>query len=158
MSEFNFKKKPTGFFKWFLHAPTWLFRARLGFVFSKRFLMIEHRGRRSGNLYRTVLEVAGRNPEANEWIVTSGTGPNADWYRNITAGGVDGVWIGSKRHHADVRFLDPTEAAGVMRRYEQEHPKTAAKLMESMGVSHDGSDEGRIEMMTKIPMVAFAIT
>ncbi len=157
MGEFNFKQKPTGFFKWFLHAPTWVFRSRLGFVFGKRFLMIEHRGRKSGHLYRTVLEVAGRNPEAGEWIVTSGTGPNADWYRNIGAGGVDAVWIGSRRYQADVRFLEAPEAAEVMKRYEAEHPKTAAKLMESMGVSYDGTDEGRVEMMSQIPMVAFAI-
>ena len=156
MGQFDFRQKPKGLFKWFLHAPTWLYRARLGFVFGKRFLMIEHRGRKSGNRYRTVLEVAGRNVERNEWIVTSGTGPNADWYRNIESGGVDAVWIGSKRHQADVRFLDAPEAAGVMQRYETEHPKTAAKLMASMGVSYDGTDEGRIEMMKRIPMVAYS--
>jgi len=157
MSDFDFKQKPTGLFKWFLHAPTWLFRARLGFVFGKRFVMIEHRGRKSGKLYRTVLEVAGRNPERNEWIVTSGTGPNADWYRNIRAGGVEALWIGPKRHPAESRFLEAPEAAGIMQRYEEEHPETAARLMASMGISYDGTDEGRIEMMRKIPMVALSV-
>jgi deazaflavin-dependent oxidoreductase (nitroreductase family) len=156
MGEFDFKAKPTGLFKWFLHAPTWIYRARLGFVMGKRFLMIEHRGRKSAKLYRTMLEVAGRNAERNEWIVTSGTGPKADWYRNVEAGGVEAVWLGSKRHRAGVRFLDPTEAAEVMNRYEQQHPNTAAKLMASTGVFYDGTDEGRVEMMKQIPMVAFS--
>ncbi len=157
MSAFNFKQKPSGFFKWFLHAPTWLYRSHLGFVMGERFVMIEHRGRKSGNLYRTVLEVPGRHPGKNEWFVTSGTGPQADWYRNIEAGGVDAVWIGSKRNEASVRFLDAPEAAGVMAGYESAHPKTAAKLMASMGVSYDGTDEGRIKMMRQIPMVAFVV-
>ncbi len=100
MCEFGSQQKPTGLFKWVLHIPTWVFRARLGFVFGKRFLMIEHSGRKSSKLYRTVLEVAGRAPEAREWIVTSGTGPSADWYRNVSAGGVAAVWIGSRRYRA----------------------------------------------------------
>ena len=157
VAEFNFKQKPSGLFKHFLHSPTWLYRARLGFVFGHRFLMIEHRGRKSGNLYRTVLEVSGSYPDNNEWIVASGTGSKADWYRNIAANGVDAVWIGSTRHHATVRFLEASEAAQVMAKYEADHPKTAAKLLASMGVSYDGTDEGRIELMHQIPMVGFTI-
>ena len=157
MAEFNFKQKPSGIFKHFLHAPTWLYRAHLGFVFGNRFLMIEHAGRKSGNRYRTVLEVAGRYPEKDEWIVTSGTGPRADWYRNLKAHGVEAVWIGSTRHQATVRFLEAPEAAQVMAIYEADHPKAAVKLFESMGVSYDGTDEGRIALMPQIPMVGFTL-
>ena len=39
--------------------------------------------------------------------------------------------------------------------YERAHPKTAEKLYSMMGVSYDGTDEGRVEMMAKVPMVAF---
>ena len=157
MNSFNFKSKPSGLFKHFLHAPTWLYRWHLGFVMGTRFVMIEHHGRKSGNLYRTVLEVAGRNPDRGEWMVASGTGPKADWYRNIKAGGVDAVWVGSKRSDAQVRFLDAEEAAEVFAIYERDHEKIAEKLTTSMGVSYDGTDEGRIEMMHKIPMVAFVL-
>ena len=157
MGEFDFKSKPRGLFKWFLHAPTYLYRWRLGFLFGERFLMIEHRGRSSGSRYQTVLEVAGRHPDRNEWISSSGTGPNADWYRNIEVNGVDAVWIGSTRHApASARFLEAEESGTVFARYEDAHPKAAAKLMDSMGDSYDGSDEGRIEMMRSIPMVAFS--
>lgn len=158
MADFNFKQKPSGVFKWFLHAPTWMYRAHLGFLMGKRFLMIEHRGRKSDRPYHTVLEVAGRYPDKNEWIVTSGTGPGADWYRNLSAGKLDAVWVGSKRHNdATVRFLEAEEAAAVFHVYETAHAKTAQKLLDSMGVSYDGTDEGRIEMMRKIPMVSFVL-
>ena len=158
MSGFNFKSKPTGVWKAFLDSPTWLFRWHLGFLFGHKFLMIEHRGRKSQKLYRTVLEVAGRNPDRGEWIVTSGTGAKADWYQNIKAGGADAVWIGSSRHSSpSVRFLEAEEAGSTFARYKQAHPKAAVKLMDMMGVSYDGTDEGRIDMMRSIPMVAFTI-
>ena len=118
--------------------------------------MIEHRGRRSGTRYRTVIEVAGRL--AGEWVCTSGTGPKADWYRNLQANGVEAVWVGSRRHEATVRFLEPAEAATVMADYEGKHPKTAAKLCDAMGVSYDGSDVDLVRMMASIPMVAFTLT
>jgi deazaflavin-dependent oxidoreductase (nitroreductase family) len=150
-------KKPSGALKWFLKAPTYVFRAHLGSVFGKRLVMIEHRGRKSGKLFRTVIEVAGRAPERDEYICTSGTGPTADWYLNLQANGVDAVWVGAKRHQATVRFLEPTEAAGFMAEYEHAHPKTAKNLYEVMGVSYDGTDEDRVRMMGEIPMVAFAL-
>lgn len=148
--------RPRGLKRWFFHVPTYLYRARLGFLLGHRFLMIEHRGRRSGELHRTVVEVAGRLDD--EWVVTSGYGPRADWYRNLRAGGIAAVWIGSRRHGAAVRFLDSTEAAAVFAAYEAAHPRTARALMDEMGVDHDGTDEGRVEMMASIPMVAFTPT
>ena len=157
MALIDLSHKPTGWQKWLLRAPSYLYRARLGFVFGQRFLMIEHRGRRSGTLYRTVIEVAGRLTGPPEFVCTSGTGPNADWYRNLQAGGLDAVWVGSTRHEATVRFLESAEAATVMADYEQAHPKTAAKLYDAMGVSYDGTEAGLVEMMGQIPMVAFSL-
>ena len=151
------KSRPTGLTRWAIHAPTWLYRSRLGFLMGKRFLMIEHRGRKSGTLYRTVIEVAGRHQERNEWIVTAGHGPTSDWYRNLKAGTLEAVWIGSKRLAATVRFLEPQEASQVMGDYERAHSRTAKALFKGMGVSYDGTDEGRAEMMRQIPMVGFQI-
>lgn len=88
-------------------------------------------------------------------MCTSGTGSGADWYRNLQAGGLQALWVGSRRHRASVRFLEVTEAADVMGAYERAHPKTARKLYSMMGVSYDGTDVGRVEMMANIPMVAF---
>ncbi|MCB1246250.1 MAG: nitroreductase family deazaflavin-dependent oxidoreductase [Acidimicrobiia bacterium] len=155
---FDFKSKPTGLWKHILHAPTWLYRARLGFLLGKRFVMIEHRGRKSDRRYRTVIEVAGRGDVGDSYIVTSGTGPRADWYQNIRAGKLDAVWVGSQRHSSvGVSFLDSPDAAAVFKAYESAHPKTAEKLMASMGVTYDGTDDGRVDMMDKIPMVEFTV-
>ncbi len=154
-SNFTFTKKPTGFFKWLLQAPKWIFRARLGFIFGSRFLLLEHIGRKSGKLYQTPLEVASRDLEHDEYIVTSGTGVNADWYRNIKANPAVAIWLGSCRYPVTQRFLPTEEAVVRMKAYEREHPETAAKLEAMMGVSHDDTDESWRAMMEKIPMVGF---
>ncbi len=155
MSKMNFKQKPTGLFKRVLHPPVWLFRARLGFLFGKRIVMLEHVGRRSGKLRQTPLEVVRR--DGDSYILCSGTGPNADWHRNIKSSPAAGLWVGSSRYPVEQRLLEGSEAATVFAGYEQAHPKAAAKLMGMMGVSHDGSHKSRVAMVAKIPMVELRI-
>jgi len=113
--------------------------------------MLEHVGRRSGKLRRTPLEVIHR--EGDAFTLCSGTGPSADWYRNLKSNPPAALWVGSRRHNAECRFLDSSEAATVFARYETEHPKAAARLMDLMGVSHDGAHEGRMAIVARVPMV-----
>src|ERR1700743_2201894 len=112
MALIDFSHKPTGWLRWVLKAPTYLYRCHLGFVFGHRFVMIEHLGRRSRRCYFSVVEVAGKI--GPEWVCTSGTGPVAEWYQNLQAGKLEAVWLGSRRHRASVRFLADQEAADVM--------------------------------------------
>lgn len=155
MTKFNFRQKPTGLFKHVLHAPVWVFRARLGFLMGKRIVMLEHIGRRSGKLRQTPLEVVHR--DGDTYVICSGTGPNADWYRNIKSRPAEGLWVGSTRYEVEQRFLEDSEAATVFAGYEQRHPKAATKLMDMMGVSHDGTHDSRVAMVAKIPMVELRI-
>lgn len=117
--------------------------------------MIEHRGRKSGQLFRTVVEVAGRSERTGEWYVVSGFGLKADWYRNIRAGQLEAIWLGARRTSASARFVEPGEAGSVMEKYEEAHPRAARALMRVLGVGHDGTSRGRAQMMTQMPMVAF---
>ncbi|MEZ5238897.1 MAG: hypothetical protein R2716_08080 [Microthrixaceae bacterium] len=153
MAIIDLSHKPRGWLKWLLRAPTYLYRARLGFLFGNRFLMIEHRGRRSGRLYRTVIEVAG----PRRWGVDLHLGHRAlgGLVPEPPAGGLEAIWIGSPAP-GSVRFPDPAEAAQHMRTYERRHPRTAARLYETMGVSYDGSQADLERMMRGIPMVAFS--
>ncbi|MEA2002604.1 MAG: hypothetical protein U9N84_12085, partial [Actinomycetota bacterium] len=63
------------------------------------------------------------------------------------------LWVGSRRHEVEQRLLDDSEAATAFAAYEQAHPKAATRLTDLMGVSHDGTHEGRMAMVAKIPMV-----
>ena len=90
---FSFRQKPEGLFKWILHLPVFLFRWHLGFLIGERFILITHVGRKSGRTYQTPPEVVEHDTESGEFIVSSGTGPGADWYRNIVANPVQEVQV-----------------------------------------------------------------
>lgn len=152
---FSFRQRPSGLFRWVLHAPVWLSRARLGFLLGHRFLLITHVGRTSGREYHTLVEVVGHDETTNTWTVCSGTGPQADWYRNLQATAAPEVQVGSHRFTPEQTFLTPQRAADVFQAYELAHPSTAAHLLELMGNSHDGTDAGREAMMADMPMTAF---
>jgi deazaflavin-dependent oxidoreductase (nitroreductase family) len=145
--------RPRGLLRLLFRAPVWIYRARLGFLLGSRFLMIEHRGRVSGRLHRTVVEVVGRPSDDGEWFVVSGFGPRTDWYLNLAAGGLVAVWLGSRACRATARFVEAEEAANVMLAYETNHPRAAAFMAKELGLEHDGTQEGRIDLMRQFPMV-----
>ena len=155
-SGYNFRQKPTGVFKWFLKSPALLYRAKLGFLFGQRFLVITHVGRKSGKTFHTPLEVVVHDTDTAEYIVCSGTGPNADWFRNISAQPVTSIQVKNRVWTPHQRFLDSTEASDRFAEYDRQHPKAASKLLDSMGQSYDGTDSDRVRMMQNIPMVAFS--
>ncbi len=117
--------------------------------------MLEHRGRRSGKLRQTPLEVVRR--QGDSFTICSGTGSGADWYRNLRAEPAVALWVGSKRYRVDQRLLDESEAATAFAGYEADHPRAAERLQDLMGVGHDGTHDGRMRMVAQIPMVELRI-
>lgn len=70
--------KPTGLLRRFLKLPNLLYRRHLGWLLGHRFLLLAHRGRKTGLIRRTVLEVVYYDPATRE----SGSSP--DWARRPT--------------------------------------------------------------------------
>jgi deazaflavin-dependent oxidoreductase (nitroreductase family) len=81
--------------RWFVRAPIWLFRSRLGFVFGTRLLMLEHTGRTSGLRRYVVLEVVD-HPAPRRYVVVSGFGARAQWFRNVQANREVRVYVGAR--------------------------------------------------------------
>lgn len=81
--------------------------------------------------------------------------PDPDWYRNLLINPAPQVQVGNHHWTPRQRLLSPEEAVAAFATYERMHPSTAARLLKSMGNSYDGTDTGRVEMMTEMPMVAF---
>jgi deazaflavin-dependent oxidoreductase (nitroreductase family) len=113
--------------RWFVRAPIWLFRARLGFVLGSRLLMLEHTGRKSGALRYVVLEVVTRTP--GSYVVASGFGTRAQWFRNVRANPQVRIWVGGHAAApATARLLTATEAQETIAGYAAKHPRTWATL------------------------------
>lgn len=114
--------------RWFVRAPIMLYRARLGFLFGHRLLLLEHKGRLSGHLRTVVLEVVDR-PTPDSYIVASGFGGRAQWFRNVQREPQVRVSVSWQRHNpALAHVLDRQEASTALTAYASAHPKAWASL------------------------------
>ena len=104
----------------------WIYRLRLGRLLGSRFLLLRHRGRRTGAVRETVLEVIGRN--GDEVFVISGFGPRSDWLRNIRASPPLLVETGGRSFVPVARFLEVEEAASVLDDYAERNRRAASIL------------------------------
>jgi deazaflavin-dependent oxidoreductase (nitroreductase family) len=66
-----------------LAAPTYVYDWNAGWLLGRRFVRLTHRGRRSGRVYRTMLEVVGEDRATGEVFVIAGLGRSAQWYQNV---------------------------------------------------------------------------
>jgi deazaflavin-dependent oxidoreductase (nitroreductase family) len=142
-----------------LRAPAALYSVNAGWMLGHRFLLLVHRGRRTGRVYRTVLEVVAWDEEAREAIVMSGFGPKSQWYRNVLAVDPVEVRIARLRFAPEVRRLDVGEAAAVLAGYEDRNrlaaPLVRAVLSRLTGFRYRGSESDRREAVQLLPLVAF---
>src|SRR5690625_402165 len=107
-----------------MRAPIWLYRARLGGLLGGRLLMLEHLGRKTGARRRVVLEVLEVREHPAGYVVASGFGERAQWFRNITANPRLRVYAGSRRPTpATARVLSQAEADRVLSGYIERHPQ-----------------------------------
>ena len=142
-----------------LRAPAVLYDRDLGWVFGRRFLRLTHRGRRSGRLFQTMLEVLGERPADGELFVMVGLGPRAQWYRNVAAGGAVEIAIGRDRFAPAYRELPTPEAADVLADYERRNrlliPIVRTMLSRLVGWRYDGSWAARERLVSERPVLAF---
>jgi deazaflavin-dependent oxidoreductase (nitroreductase family) len=105
-----------------MRAPTWIYKARAGALFGSRTLMLEHIGRKSGAARHAVLEVVD-HPAADVYVLASGFGRKAQWFRNIEANPRVRVYVGSHApRRATARVLDQEEADRTLAAYRGRHP------------------------------------
>ncbi|NNH72686.1 nitroreductase family deazaflavin-dependent oxidoreductase [Nocardia uniformis] len=114
--------------RWFVRAPIGLFRARLGFLFGGRVLLLEHIGRTSGESRYVALEAVSR-PDPHTVILASGFGTTSQWYRNLQSNPKCWVSIGFEyRVPATATTMSSADAKVVLAEYEQVHPAAYREL------------------------------
>ncbi|SEF20605.1 deazaflavin-dependent oxidoreductase, nitroreductase family [Amycolatopsis pretoriensis] len=136
-------------------APIRLYDKGFGWLLGHRFLCLTHLGRKSGRMYRTVLEVVG--VKGDEYVVVAGLGAGADWFRNIQARPPVEVVVGRRRFPAEHRVLGEDEAVAVIAGYEHRNrfvgPVVRFALGKLLGWRYDGSDFARRRMARQLPLV-----
>lgn len=140
--------------RWLARTPIWLYRARLGFLFGSRLLMIEHLGRKSGARRYVVLEVV-THPRPGTYVVASGFGTRAQWFRNVRANPHVRVYAGGRRPaSATARLLTSDETAAALAAYAARHPRAWAALKPVFETTLGARIS---DQETSLPMVAFQV-
>ena len=151
------RSKPTGVLRLAFRLPVHLYRLNLGWTLGHRFLFFAHKGRKSGLLRETVLEVILYDPAEKESVVLSGRGEKADWYRNIETSPALEVRTGRERYVPEQRFLVPEENHAVISEYARLHPLVFRFLVRGFLPDYPlGGTEGERERFAgSLRLVAF---
>ncbi|MBC9715069.1 nitroreductase family deazaflavin-dependent oxidoreductase [Streptomyces sp. TRM66268-LWL] len=130
---------PTGLRRALFRAPIRLYRMGLGALVPGRLLLLNHIGRVSGQARQVVVEVVEHERSTGAYIVCSGFGPRAQWYRNLRAHPDVTIQVGARRLAVHAEPLDAEEGGAFMAGYAARHPRAARKLAKFMGFRVDGS-------------------
>ena len=101
-------------------------------------IVLVHRGRRSGKLYKTPVEALTEDAAGGKVVVSPMWGKKSDWYRNVVAGGLVEVHVRGEERQVEWRELtDEGERRAAMDAYREAHP-IYSRLILRMLVSVNG--------------------
>jgi deazaflavin-dependent oxidoreductase (nitroreductase family) len=145
---------PAGVTRFLFRMPTWFYRLRLGWLFGSRLLLLNHVGRVSGKPRQTILEVAEH--DGDSYVVASGWGPSAAWYRNILRTPDVTIQVGTRTIPVTAIPLDRDDGGDVFVRYASRHRNAARYMLPRvLGYSVDGSDADFRAVGQHLPFVRF---
>jgi deazaflavin-dependent oxidoreductase (nitroreductase family) len=136
-------------------APIGLYGLGLGWLLGHRFLLLTHRGRVSGRVYQTVIEVVRYDSRTRESVVVSGWGTQADWYRNIRASPPIEVQTARERYQPTCRELAPEENYPIVADYVRRMPPVARPLAYRLGLDVPGPEEERRAHAARLLLIGF---
>jgi deazaflavin-dependent oxidoreductase (nitroreductase family) len=130
----------------------WLLSGRL---VGAPIVVLTHRGRTSGRLYRTPVEAIAEMDE--EVVVSPMRGARADWYRNVQAGGLVEATLRGESVGRDWRELAEPERRAALERYLGDHPAYGRAVLRALARLH-GLEGSMPREVAAIPMLALRRT
>jgi deazaflavin-dependent oxidoreductase (nitroreductase family) len=145
---------PTGLTRLLFRMPIHVYRAGLGWLFGHRLLLLNHVGRVTAKPRQTILEVAAHDPADRSYVVASGWGPTAAWYRNVLHTPDVSIVVGRRTILVTAVPLTADEGGQIFAEYGSRH-RAAAKfvLPRVLGFSVDGSDADFRAVGQRIPFI-----
>src|SRR5437764_3278301 len=140
-----------------LRAPAAFDRRGLRFLLKSLspapIVILVHRGRRSGRLYKTPVESIAEG-EGDELVVSPMWGTRSDWYRNVLAGGLVEIHLGDEVRQVDWRPLDERERREAIAAYRRDHPAYSRVVLRALTALHRFEGDPLEAVVQSIPMLA----
>ena len=121
--------------------PVYFYRAGLGWLFGKRFVLINHIGRKSGTHYQTVVEVVEREEGTENVIVVAGYGEQTQWYKNLKRQETTTIQLGNKKENVHIALIGPEEGEEIIVRYLRRYGQLTGELFSMIGYEGDGTEQ-----------------
>jgi len=131
-NENHYPQPPKGFSRFLYRLPIQIYRLGLGFLLGKRFILLEHIGRKSGLPRNAVLEVIRTDSQEHAYYVVSGFGKFSDWYLNIAKNPEVRIQIGRQWMHGYAETLPSDVAGKEILDYAARYPRTFRVLTERL--------------------------
>lgn len=142
-----------GWKRWLARLPIGLYRMGLGRLMGQRFLLLEHRGRRTGLPRRSVLEVVSRDPTSGSYFVAAAWGEKADWLQNLRVHPEAWVQVGSRKWEVRAEELPEARAGDHFVEYGRRYPTALRMLASFLGFEMEPSGEAYRALAAHIPVV-----
>jgi len=85
-------------------------------------IVLVHRGRKSGRVYKTPLSILVEDADREEIVVSPMWSSDSDWYRNVIAGGLVEIHVRGEKWQVDWRELDKVEERDAGDTFRVAHP------------------------------------
>jgi deazaflavin-dependent oxidoreductase (nitroreductase family) len=125
-----------------------------GLAPGRRFLMLTHIGRKSGNLRQAVLEVVHHDTKTDVYFIAAGWRGKADWFKNIQANPVVQIMAGTRTFQATAVVTQLAEASATFFTYASRYPLAFRELSRIlMGETFQPNQEDCLRFAQSMPLV-----
>lgn len=116
-------------------------------------IVLVHRGRKSGRLYKTPVEILAGDPEQGEIVVSPMMGRNSDWFRNVVAGGLVEVHVKGETRRVEWHELDDGERRAAMDAYRDAHPRYSRMILGMLKRVNGFEGDPEEAVLRELPML-----
>lgn len=117
-------------------------------------LVLIHRGRKSGKLYKTPVEALIEDDESGRVVISPMWGKNSDWYRNVVAGGLIEVHVRGEERQVELRELaDEGERRAAMDAYRDAHPIYSRIILRMLASVNSFEGDAEQAVLRELPML-----
>jgi deazaflavin-dependent oxidoreductase (nitroreductase family) len=141
-----------------MRMPRPLYHRGWGWMLDHLFLLIAHRGRKTGKRRETVAMPLTYDPDTREAVVCSAWGPNTEWIRNLRAHPALQIQIGREAYVPEQRFLSEDESVAVVCEFRRRHPWRTRLFAAILRWGDLSSETAVREFVRSRPFVSFRPT
>jgi deazaflavin-dependent oxidoreductase (nitroreductase family) len=117
-------------------------------------VVLVHRGRRTGKVYRTPVEAILEDAERDEIVVSPMWGEESAWYRNVIAGGLVEARLRGEGRTAEWRRLSEEERREAISAYRRDHPVYSRMILRMLARIHRLDGDPAEAVIRALPMLA----